>query len=239
MRRSLSVLSSLSLAVVLGTGLSGTALLAESQPAPEPVVKKTAAPVLVIGLDLSKSNPMVTNDDYARRVADRVAPMVGSLPLRSRVMVRSFGSYDATSNTLRIDQVLSARSKPEDFARGLRTLITGVPKLVRDGRLVAQNKTNILPFLQTMSQVVDCEAGPVTYVLLTDGVEDSEYARLKNARAALPAPGHQRFQGCADLQILGLGQGLNSPKTTERLRATWTGWAEAAGFESFSGLYDW
>lgn len=235
MRRSLSTLS----ALVLGIAVSSTALLAASPVADDPAMDTQAAPVLVIGLDLSKSNPMVTNDDYARRVADRVAPMVEGLPLRARVMVRSFGSYDATSNTLRIDQVLSARSKPEDFARGLKTLITGVPKLVRDGKLVAQNKTNILPFLQTMSQVVDCEAGPVTYVLLTDGVEDSEYARLKNARATLPAPEHARFQGCADLQILGLGQGLNSPKTTERLRTTWTGWAEAAGFANFDGLYDW
>ena len=235
MRRSLSTLS----ALVLGIAASSTALMAASPVADEPSTDAQAAPVLVIGLDLSKSNPMVTNDDYARRVADRVAPMVEGLPLRARVMVRSFGSYDATSNTLRIDQVLSARSKPEDFARGLKTLITGVPKLVRDGKLVAQNKTNILPFLQTMSQVVDCEEGPVTYVLLTDGVEDSEYARLKNANATLPAPEHERFQGCADLQILGLGQGLNSPKTTERLRTTWTGWAKGAGFANFDGLYDW
>ena len=239
MRRSLSTLSTLSLALVAGIGLSSTALLAESPPAEEPALEKEAAPVLVIGLDLSKSNPMVTNDDYARRVADRVAPMIEDLPLRARVMVRSFGSYDATSNTLRIDQVLSARAKPADFARGLRTLITGVPKLVRDGKLVAQNKTNILPFLQPMSQVVDCADGPVTFVLLTDGVEDSEYARLKNTSATLPAPTHERFQGCSDLQILGLGQGLNSPKTTERLRSTWTGWAETAGFASFTGLYDW
>lgn len=197
------------------------------------------AGVLVIGLDLSKSNPMVTNDDYARRVADRVAPMVEAMPLRGRVMVRSFGSYDATSNTLRIDQVLSARAKPEDFARGLKTLISGVPKLVRDRKLVAQNKTNILPFLQTMSEVVSCDTHPVTFVLLTDGVEDSEYARLKQASATLPEPSHRRFEGCGELQILGLGQGLNSPKATQRLRTVWGDWAQEAGFARFVGLYDW
>lgn len=244
MRRSLTLFS----ALILSAGVSSTALLAASEPAPDAAdaantvegeIVRAAAPVLVIGLDLSKSNPMVTNDDYARRVADRVAPMVEAMPLRGRVMVRSFGSYDATSNTLRIDQVLSARAKPADFARGLSTLISGVPKLVRDGKLVAQNKTNILPFLQTMSQVVDCKEQPVTFVLLTDGVEDSEYARLKNASATLPAPEHQRFEGCADLQILGLGQGLNSPKATERLRTTWSGWADGAGFQNFVGLYDW
>lgn len=196
-------------------------------------------PLLVIGLDLSKSNPMVTSDAYAQRVADRVAPMVEDLPLRARVMIRSFGSYDATSNTLRIDELISARTKPEDFARGVKTLIAGVPKLVRDGKLVAQDKTNILPFLQTMSQVVDCDDYAVTYILLTDGIEDSEYARLAYAGNTLPPPSHSRFQSCEELQILGLGQGLNSPKATERLRNTWDNWATAAGFGRFLGLYDW
>lgn len=234
MARRLSFWPAALLGLVIGLSPAG------AQSADQPVVPAgEAAPVLVIGLDLSKSNPMVSNDAYARRVADRVAPMVEEMPLRGRVMVRSFGSYDATSNTLRIDQVLTARAKPEDFARGLKTLISGVPKLVRDGKLNAQNKTNILPFLETMSQVVDCSAGPVRFVLLTDGVEDSEYARLKNARATLPAPGHGRFAGCAELQILGLGQGLNSPKTTERLLATWAAWADQAGFGGFTGLYDW
>jgi hypothetical protein len=223
-------------AILLSVGLAAAPVRAQD-PAVAPA--GDTAPVLVVGLDLSKSNPMVSSDAYARRVADRVAPMVEALPLRGRVMVRSFGSYDATSNTLRIDQILTARSKPEDFARGLKTLISGVPKLVRDGKLTAQNKTNILPFLQTMSQVVDCKAGPVTFVLLTDGVEDSEYARLQNARATLPAPSHDRFRGCSELQILGLGQGLNSPKATERLRVTWASWAAAAGFDRFSGFYDW
>jgi len=234
MRRSLTLLS----ALVLGASLSATSLMA-ADVTEEDDAATEAAPVVVIGLDLSKSNPMVTNDDYARRVSDRVAPMIEGLPLRARVMVRSFGSYDATSNTLRIDQLMTARSKPEDFARGLRTLITGVPKLVRDGKLVAQNKTNIMAFLETMSQVVACDEGPVTFVLLTDGVEDSEYARLKNRSATLPAPSHDRFDSCGELQILGLGQGLNSPKTTERLRGVWTDWSEEAGFDSFLGLYDW
>ena len=129
MARRLSFLPAALLGLVIGLSPAG------AQNTDQPVVPAgEAAPVLVIGLDLSKSNPMVSNDAYARRVADRVAPMVEEMPLRGRVMVRSFGSYDATSNTLRIDQVLTARATPEDFARGLKTLISGVPKLVRDGK---------------------------------------------------------------------------------------------------------
>lgn len=195
--------------------------------------------LLVIGLDLSKSNPLVVSDSYAGKVADRVAPMVAALRLRDRVMVRSFGSYDATSNTLRIDETISARARPEDMARGIRTLIAGVPKLVREGKLVAQDRTNILPFLHTMAQVVDCTRHHVRYVLLTDGVEDSEYARLAAAGGALPPPEHPVFAGCGELQILGLGQGLNSPRATQRLRGAWAAWAQAAGFDRFTGLYDW
>lgn len=195
--------------------------------------------VLVIGLDLSRSNPLVDSDAYARKVADRVQPMVAALPLRSQIMVRSFGSFDATSNTLRIDETVSARARPEDLARGIATLVAGVPKLVRDGRLVAQNHTNILPFLSTMEQVVDCASQDVSFVLLTDGVEDSEFVRLAGTNATLPLPEEPRFAGCRELQILGLGQGQTSPRTIERLRATWADWAGAAGFEAFTGLYDW
>src|SRR5882724_5742244 len=93
-------------------------------------------------------------------------------------MLRTFGSYDAGANGLKVDQVISSHARPDAVAQGIAALIANVPKLVREGKLKAQGTTNIVPFLETMSQVVDCRASEIHVVLLTDGFEDSEYAKL-------------------------------------------------------------
>ena len=193
---------------------------------------------VVIGLDLSKSNPLVNDDAYAARAGKKAVEEIKTLSPHSRVLLRTFGSYDVTANALKVDQVISARAKPDAVADGLRVLIANIPKLVRDGKLKAQGFTNILPFLDTMSQVVDCSAQPTDYILLTDGFEDSEYAKLKSG-GHLPKPSGEPFERCASLTILGLGQGSHSPSVTDRVREDWRGWATAAGFRHFAGLYDW
>jgi hypothetical protein len=76
-------------------------------------------------------------------------------------------------------------------------------------------------------------------ILASDGVEDSEYVRLQKPGAMLPAPSGKPFHGCAEMEILGIGQGTNSPIATTRLRSEWTRWAIAAGFARFIGLNDW
>lgn len=213
------------------------AILAAEPEGAETVAVET--PQLLIGIDLSKSNPLVEDPVYAARVADRVAAELAQLPLRTHLMVRTFGVYDSSSNHLKIDQVISSRAKPEDVADGIRALIANIPTLVKEGKLEAQMYTNIIPFLETMAPVLDCKAGPTRVILLTDGAEDSEYGKLTRSGGALPAPQKRIFSRCEELVILGLGQGLNSPKTTERFRAEWGGWAKKAGFRKFSGYYDW
>ncbi|MFZ3035081.1 MAG: hypothetical protein WA138_13840 [Parvibaculum sp.] len=193
----------------------------------------------LIGLDLSKSNPLVRDKGYAVRAAARTAKEIAVLPLKSRVMLRTFGSYDGSANGLKIDQVISSHARPDAVAKGIATIIASVPQLVDEGKLKAQDKTNIVPFLDTMSQVVDCGQSEVHVVLLTDGFEDSEYAHLTRYGGKLPLPGQPAYKGCDELLILGLGQGGGSPSTTKRLRASWQAYAEAAGFQQFYGLYDW
>ena len=80
---------------------------------------------------------------------------------------------------------------------------------------------------------------PTTVILASDGIEDSEYARLDREDSRLPLPDGHPFRGCAELQILGVGQGTRSPSETMRLRAQWGRWAEQAGFSRFLGLNDW
>ncbi len=125
------------------------------------------------------------------------------------------------------------------MAEEIQKLIAGTPFLVKSGKWRSQDNTNILAFLDNVSQSIGCAGLPTTVVLASDGIEDSEYVRLQRSGAHLPAPDGRPFHGCAEMEILGLGQGTGSPVETTRLRTEWTRWARDAGFGRFAGLNDW
>jgi hypothetical protein len=193
---------------------------------------------IVIGLDLSKSNPMISDSDYSMKVARRISSIIKELGFRSEVFVRTFGSFGGDENTLQLDQVISSRNRPELLAKNMELLIGSTPTLVSRGTWQPQDRTNIIGFLENMAQVVDCSNMSTTYILASDGIEESEYANLKRS-GSLPVPSGNQFSGCDELLILGIGQGTDSPSETSRLRQEWKQWAESAGFKRFSGLNDW
>ncbi|HXL98669.1 MAG TPA: hypothetical protein VN932_01980 [Rhizomicrobium sp.] len=194
---------------------------------------------IVVAIDLSKSNPLIDNPDFAQKVAARIADEVRGLGFASEVHVRTFGNYDASSNNFHYDAVISVRNRPEAVAAEVGRLIAGTPMLVSSGKWRAQGTTNILAFMDNVSQSIGCAGLPTTIILASDGIEDSEYARLERASAHLPDPDGRPFAGCAELQILGLGEGTNSPSETVRLRGEWARWSHEAGFARFQGLNDW
>ena len=194
---------------------------------------------IVIGIDLSKSNPLIDEPDFASRVGARVATIIRGLGFASEVHVRTFGSYDATSNNFHYDTVISVRNRPDDVAAQVEKLVAGTPMLIERGKWIAQNRTNILAFLDNVSQSIGCTGLPTTVILATDGIEDSVYARLDDPDDHLPAPESRPFAGCTELQILGIGEGTRNPIKTTRLRDEWTRWAHEAGFAKFQGLNDW
>ncbi len=223
----------------LGTpgGLSGMAAWAEGRDIRMEATKPPAR--LVIGLDLSESNPLIKDKAFAQKVAERVSQMIVGLGFASEIHVRTFGSYGTSANNFHYDAVLSVHQRPEDVAAEVEKLVANTPAIVEKGVWRAQGKTNILAFLDNAQAAFGCAGQPTTIVLLSDGIEDSEYANLSRANAELPAPSDAAFKGCAELQILGLGQGQHSPEKTKQLRAQWSRWANAAGFQSFLGLNDW
>jgi hypothetical protein len=194
---------------------------------------------IVIGLDLSRSNPLVADPEFAAKVAARVAHVVAGLGFRSEVHLRTLGNYDAASNGFYFDTVISIRSRPEEVAAEIRRVIAATPMLVRSGKWRAQGHTNLLGFLDNASHSLGCAGLPTTIILASDGIEDSEYVHLGRPGAELPLPDGHPFAGCAGLEILGLGQGTDSPMETDRLRYAWSRWAKAAGFQRFQGLNDW
>ncbi len=237
----------LMLAVVTGLGLGAGGAYAVHVAATAPQIEPAAYTDqvdltprrIVIGLDLSKSNPLVADPDFAAKVATRISRVVARLGFRSEVHVRTLGNYDASSNDFYYDAVLSTRSRPQQVAAAVHKLIAGTPLLVKSGKWKAQDHTNILAFLDNVSQSIGCSGMPTTIILASDGIEDSEYAHLARASSHLPQPQGHPFAGCTELQILGIGQGTRSPTETVRLRQDWAGWAKSAGFKQFQGLNDW
>ena len=221
--------------------VGGLALLTLNGQAKADYVPANPPRTVVIGIDLSTSNPLIRDDGFASRVAARVQPMIAGLPPRSLVLLRSFGAYNsASNNALSLDLVIAPKTaRAEDMAQLIGGVIGNLPRMVRDRRVQVQNSTNIVPFLLNVSRNVDCRAMPVHIILATDGVEDSQVANLSRRNATLPAPTSALFPGCEELMILGIGRGLNSPADTERLRGEWQYWAQAAGFRHFTGLNDW
>lgn len=193
---------------------------------------------IIIGLDLSKSNPLVDNPAFATRVGQRIAGIVSRLGMASEVHIRTFGSYDPAANGFSYDTVISVRARPEQVAAEVQKLIANTPRLVASGRWKSQQKTNILAFLDNSVRAVGCGGMPTTVILASDGIEDSEYARLTQGDN-LPRPDRHLYRGCARLAIFGIGQGTGSPVTTSRLRQQWEGWARDAGFGWFEALNDW
>lgn len=210
------------------------------QPMSQQQVKLTPR-TLLIGVDLSQSNPLVRDDDFARRVAERIRPMIAELSPRSRVMLRSFGSYNGEANTsITLDIVIAPKTaRAQDIAGIVAQVIATIPARVRTGKLQAQPYTNIVPFLQNMSRVLSCTKEETYVILATDGIEDSQITNLKNRNATLPQLSNAPFAGCKEMQILGIGRGMNSPRDTERLIVLWREWATRAGFIKFYALNDW
>lgn len=194
---------------------------------------------VIIGLDLSKSNPLVDNPAFAARVAQKIAGIVGKLGFASEVHIRTFGSYDPSANSFAYDTVLSVRARPVQVAAEIEKLIANTPRLVASGKWRSQDYTNILAFLDNSARAIGCKKMPTTIILASDGIEDSEYTRL-NRGGTLPNPDRRLYRGCTKFMIFGLGQGAGSPVMTNRLRAQWDGWSRTAGFsQPFEGLNDW
>jgi hypothetical protein len=222
----------------MGEGMNGIRVLASaSRDSRVEATKPTRR--LIIGIDLSRSNPLTADPGFAAKVAQRVRGMIEGMGFASEIHVRTFGAYNATENSFYYDAKLSIRSRPDAVAAEVAKLISSTPALVRAGRWRAQNTTNVLAFLDNAAHSFGCDGMPTDVVLASDGMEDSEYANMKRPGSQLPPPAGKPFRGCQQLYIFGLGQGQASPAHTIELRNQWQRWAAAAGFSAFTGLNDW
>jgi hypothetical protein len=203
-----------------------------------PQIDKNAPRRMIIGLDLSASNPLVEDRAYAQKVGRRLNKEIESLQFRSEMRLRTFGAYGASNNPIAFDAKVSTKARPEVLGRDVNAFVSNIPNLVERGELSTQSYTNILAFLEELSIELDCNELPTQIILVTDGIEDSEYVRLGYQNSKLPRP-KKIFKNCFELQILGVGRSVKSPTETNRIRDEWKKWAKYAGFKKYTAVNDW
>lgn len=193
---------------------------------------------IIIGLDISDGNPLVSDAGFADRAGERLRKLVSSLAIRSRVSIRSFGDYGESPASLQQDRDISANASPGQVGDLVNQIVEKMPEIMAGGKIQPHTDSNIVAFLEGIAGAVDCSRD-TRLILVTDGLEDSEYVTITDDTGALPNPLGPIYEGCTQLQMVGLGRGQNSPVLTRHLQAQWQNWARQAGFKDFLGLVNW
>jgi len=194
---------------------------------------------VVIGLDVSVTSPLVRSQAFAAAAGDRAVQEFEAAPPRSVISLRTFGDYSAVANPVRLDRTISARQPLARVQGTMEAIIAGVPQLIADDQITIQEETHVLGFLENMAAAVNCDEERTVIVLVTAGLETSARAQLTQPGSTLPEPAPRLFENCDRLVMLGLGQGLGSPREAARVREAWAAWSREAGFLEFVGLNDW
>ncbi len=207
----------------LFTTLCAAALLA-SVSVSAPVSAKT----LVIGLDISSSNPLIHSDSYARYIGGLLGDRVLELDYGDVVVIETFGIHGELLSR-RAELEISKRLRHKKVAHFVRQLVAALPEAVRKGQLEPHGATNIMSFLRTRSERHGCRNG-LALLVATDGAESSDVVdekALRAGKAGLPAPSDSYLDGC-EVGLFGVGEGVES-LVSERLRKQWRDYLQAAG----------
>jgi len=198
---------------------------------------------VMIGLDVSNTSQLVTNEKFAERAAAKLMQIVEGLTYRDEVVINLFGEYGKSDETYNMSFVISRKVSPQKLALELGQLVSSVAKLVEEKKISSHENTNILAYLNEMNTSYPCSQKPTAYVLVTDGLEFSvianSYELIKSAGKTFPAPDMNSYQGCS-ITMLGIGgDDVDDPILVERLRRMWSGWLTVAGFDGISLLRTW
>lgn len=184
-----------------------------------------------IGIDVSKSNPVVIDEPSAKVAAGYVRGIVAALQPGDEVHIRTFGDRSAAHVASRSIR-LGRKHKPETVAFQIGSYVASLPSKPLQG----QQETQILAFLE-LSQF-RCDQNSLV-LILSDGLESSPGVREKDLLTGkpLPPPEPGILKGC-DVVIYGLARSKDGSITREqakKLRAAWAAWMQTAG-ANFSAI---
>lgn len=178
---------------------------------------------LHIIVDVSQSNPMLSNAAFVKRAAQYSAEQMSSLKLGDSILVQTFGELQSAKNLERYEYTLT-RQKRKRIERAVLHYIMTLPE-----RSEPQPSTNLLAWFNR--NALDCQKVPKTILILSDGIEASEYVnpnKLMAGKQSLPAPSEfVDVKGC-NVVMFGLGAGRQDRETTQ-LRKAWAQYFNKAG----------
>lgn len=170
---------------------------------------------LIVLVDVSQSNPMLTDKNFNRRAAEYVFAATKALNKGDTVSVQTFGSLTDTQN-LNIKSQTVSRHNSKKVANSVGRYVMSLPE-----QIAGQGSTNLLSWFNR--NAFDCSQEAHHILVITDGLEASEYVnpqRLLDGKQALPAPTEfVNLAGC-DVTFYGVGSGMHD-RSALHLRKVW------------------
>lgn len=194
------------------------------------VSQSVSAQTLTIGLDMSLSNPLVTDKAFSQQVAGYVAQHIKPMRAKDQVVIMPFGARDNVAN-LKSKRITIKRHKQAKTAKAVAHHIVNFSAQKSN----AQQATNILAWLEFND--FNCASGG-TIIAVTDGIESSEAVSPKafiTGKAMLPKPDEfHQLQGC-NVVFYGLGVGRPA-KEAKIIRRAWAEYFKQAVVKSFKPI---
>lgn len=198
------------------------------------------ADTLVIGIDLSDSSPLTLEDAAAARAGKTAASKIETMKRGDTIMLRSFGLPGVTKTQIHETVKITGRYRVNVAMNQIESFIASLPKLVRDGKISIENRTNAIGWLERSGPTLECRNETTNVLMLSDGIEWSEGIKgsqiLKGT--PLPPPSMKILDGC-HVEMWGMGQQQRKFGNDDRwypvLRKTWTQFMNEAGVASFKG----
>ncbi|MFK4753130.1 hypothetical protein [Oceanobacter antarcticus] len=187
------------------------------------VCTPVAAKDLHILIDASLSNPMLIDTAFNKRAATFAVQLISQLKQHDTVKLQTFGSLQSTDN-FDVKALQVSRHNQKKVAGAVAGYLMSLPKTLKP-----QGSTNALAWFNRNS--VDCSKDQHTILIVTDGIEASEYVNpnhLLSGKQALPAPSEfVNIRGC-EVFMFGVGAGRLDQETS-LLRKAWGQYFKQAG----------
>ncbi|MCY7297388.1 hypothetical protein [Alteromonas sp. a30] len=173
---------------------------------------------LTIAVDLSGSNPFLKDERASKGAAYYASQHVSQLSTGDSVVLQSFGSLQSFDNFEAL-QVTLTRKNQKQLVKGIQSKLTTLASQAKE-----QGSTNLIAYFGRND--FGCEQTGSTVLVLTDGIEASEYVdpnKLLAGEVSLPSPNtfaQDNLKGCTVI-FYGLGIGRHDSEMV-RLREAWS-----------------
>jgi hypothetical protein len=190
--------------------------LASAQPSPPKTI--------TVGLDASRSNPLLLDKQFNINATNYVLSQLSSLDDGDKIDIKLLGSLQAADNLKSLSQTIGRNNKGKVAKAIIQHLTQDLPTRVKP-----QSTTNIIAFLEQTNFA--CRSGGHV-ILITDGIEASSYMSpndLLSGKKSLPKPSEfaiENLRGCR-VTFYGIGVG-RSGQESKQLRRQWKVFITAA-----------